>query len=276
MIRAAAALWLGLLVAAPLLVVGAMSLGVPADGVPPYRIPLLAGEGLGEADAWSVLTEDGHFLGALWRSLWLAGISAGCCVVLSYPMALGLLRLAPRWRGAVLGLALLPFCVGFVLRMAGWVGLLRDSGVLNQALLAAGLIEAPLPMLYSDGAMLAGMVHGYLPFAFLPILAALAARDRALEDAAADLGASRLTIFRTVTLPVTARAGLAGFLLVFIPAAGEFVIPELLGPPEALLAGRAIWQEFFSSRDWPLAAAASVALLGVLLGPMLLWQRAQR
>ncbi len=276
MIRAAAALWLALLVGAPLLVVGAMSFGVPVDGLPPYRIPLLAGEGMGEAEAWSVLTEDGHFLWALWRSLWLAGVSALGCVALSYPMALGLLRVAPRRRPAVLGLVLLPFTVGFVLRMAGWVGLLRDSGVVNQALIGLGLITDPLPMLYSEGAMLAGMVHGYLPFAFMPILAALSARDPALEQAAADLGAGPFTIFRTVTLPVTARAGLAGLLLVFIPAAGEFVIPELLGPPEALLAGRAIWQEFFSSRDWPLAAAASMALLGVLILPILLWQRAQR
>ncbi|RVT92085.1 ABC transporter permease [Rhodovarius crocodyli] len=253
-----------------------MSLGVPVDGLPPYRIPLLAGEGMGEAEAWSVLTEDGHFLWALWRSLWLAGVSALGCVALSYPMALGLLRVPPRRRMAVLGLVLLPFTVGFVLRMAGWVGLLRDSGLVNQALIGLGLITDPLPMLYSEGAMLAGMIHGYLPFAFMPVLAALSARDPALEQAAADLGAGRLTIFRTVTLPVTARAGLAGFLLVFIPAAGEFVIPELLGPPEALLAGRAIWQEFFSSRDWPLAAAASMALLGVLILPILLWQRAPR
>ena len=154
--------------------------------------------------------------------------------------------------------------------------LLRDSGLLNQALLAMGVISAPVQLLYSTTGLLLGMVHSYLPFALLPLYAALAARDMRLEEAAADLGAGPFTVFRSITLPGSMAAAAAAFLLVFIPAAGEFVIPALLGAPDALLAGGAIWQEFFTARDWPLAGAASIALLAALLPPLLLWQRLGR
>lgn len=273
MIRAGTMVWLGLLVAAPLLVVLLIAFAVPDDGLPPFALPWRS-----EApnESWAVLTADGFFLGALLRSLWIALVTAICCLVLAYPMALGILRAAPGARPWLLGLCVLPFAVGFVLRMGAWVGLLRDSGLLNRLLVAAGLIEEPWVLLQAWPALLAGMVHSYLPFALLPLYAALAARDRAPEEAAADLGAGPFTVFRTVTWPASAAAAGAAFLLVFIPAAGEFVVPELLGPPDALLAGRAIWQEFFQSRDWPLAAAASVALLGALLAPIILWQRLER
>jgi putrescine transport system permease protein len=136
-----------------------------------------------------------------------------------------------------------------------------------------GWIDAPLPLLYSDLALFLGMVHAYLPFAVLPLYASLARLDLTLEEAAADLGATPATVFRTITLPVVAPGALAAFLLVFIPAAGEYVIPELLGPPEALLVGRVLWQEFFQNRDWPVAAALAVALLAMLILPIRLFQR---
>ncbi|MCS6890393.1 MAG: ABC transporter permease [Rhodovarius sp.] len=267
-----AALWLALLVAAPLAVIAAISLAVPDEGLPPFRL----GAPLADNEAWPLLAADGFYAAALLRSLLLAAVTAGCCLLLSYPMALGLLRLPARLRPWVVGLILLPFAIGFVLRMAAWVGLLRDSGPINAALLALGLIAEPLPLLYGWSGLFLGMVHSYLIFALLPLYAALSARDPRLEEAAADLGASPAVVFFTVTLPASAAAAGAAFLLVFIPAAGEFVVPELLGPPEALLAGRAIWLEFFQSRDWPLAAAASLALLLVLVGPILLWQRLGR
>jgi putrescine transport system permease protein len=188
-------------------------------------------------------------------------------------MALGILAASRAKRSLLLALVLLPLSIGFVLRMAAWVGLLRDSGPINQALLALGLIAEPLPILYSNVGLLLGMVHSYLPFSLLPLYAALAARDPLLEEAAADLGAGTFMVFCTITLPGSAAAAGASFLLVFIPAAGEFVIPALLGAPDALLAGGAIWQEFFTTRDWPMAATASVALLLALLPPLLVWQR---
>ena len=273
MIRAGAVAWLALLVAAPLLLVLVIAFAVPDEGLPPFRLPW-ASEAPNES--WSLLTADAFFLSALARSLLLAAVTAMLCVGLSYPMALGILRAPPRLRAWLLGLCVLPFAIGFVLRMGAWIGLLRDSGLVNRLLIELGLASEALQMLYAWPALLAGMLHSYLPFALLPLYAALAARDPALEEAAADLGASSLTAFCTVTLPASAAAAGAAFLLVFIPAVGEFVVPELLGPPEALLAGRAIWQEFFQSRDWPLAAAASVALLGVLLAPIILWQRLER
>ena len=276
MIRALATAWLGLLVAVPLLVVLAIAFAIPDAGLPPFRLPVENGRWVEGNESWTVLTEDGFYLAALLRSLVVAGATAGLCLLLSYPMALGILRAAPGRRVLLLALVLLPLCIGFVLRMAAWVGLLRDSGLINQALLALGVISEPLPMLYSRGGLLAGMVHSYLPFALLPLYAALAARDTRLEEAAADLGAGAFTVFRTITLPGSAVAGAAAFLLVFIPAAGEFVIPAILGAPDALLAGGAIWQEFFAARDWPLAAAASVALLVALLPPLLLWQRLEQ
>jgi putrescine transport system permease protein len=276
MIRAAASAWLGLLVVAPLLVVGAIAFAVPDQGLPPFRLPIIEGRWMGGNESWGVLTADDFYLTALLRSLVVAGATAGLCLALAYPMGLGILRLLPARRPLILALVVLPLCIGFVLRMAAWVGLLRDSGLLNQALLAMGVISAPVQLLYSTTGLLLGMVHSYLPFALLPLYAALAARDVRLEEAAADLGAGPFTVFYSITLPGSVAAAGAAFLLVFIPAAGEFVIPALLGAPDALLAGGAIWQEFFTARDWPLAAAASIALLAVLLPPLLLWQRLGR
>ena len=182
-------------------------------------------------------------------------------------------RLAPGRRVLLLALLMLPFWTGFLLRVGAWIGLLRDEGWINGMLMAAGITDAPLPLLYTEGAMLVGMVHAYLPFAVLPLFAALLRLDPTLGEAAADLGARPAVAFLTVTLPVTAPAAMAGFLLVFIPAAGEFVIPELMGPPEAQLVGRVLWQEFFQNRDWPVAAALAVGLLVLLLLPIRLFQR---
>jgi putrescine transport system permease protein len=265
MIRLVAAGWLLACVGAPIAVLLAVAFAVPADTVPPFAF----GE---PAQSWPSLFADGFFLASLGRSLLLAAVTACLCLALAFPMALGVLRCPPGSRPLLLGLLVLPFGIGFALRMAAWIGLLRDSGVVNALLLASGLIGEPLRLLHAWPGLLLGMVHSYLIFALLPLYAALAARDLALEEAAADLGASRMVAFATVTLPGAAAAAGAAFLLVFIPAAGEFVVPELLGPPEALLAGRAIWQEFFATRDWPVAAAASVALLAVLAPPILLWQ----
>jgi putrescine transport system permease protein len=273
MIRAGGWVALLLLVAAPLVVVLAMGFGTSAPGVPPVIPPIGAGGWQGSFEAWALLFADTYYLEAALRSLRLAALTAGLCLVLGFGMALGIASTAPRWQAPLLALVLLPFWSGFVLRLAAWVGLLRDGGWINATLLHAGLISEPLPLLYSEGAMLLGMVHGYLPFAVLPLTASLARRDLHLEEAAADLGAGRWTVFATITLPMAAPAAAAAFLLVFIPAAGEVVIPEMLGAPDSVLIGRAIWGEFFQTRDWPAAAALSTALLALLLAPIALYQR---
>lgn len=274
MIRALAWLWLLALVALPLGVVVLMGFGEARPGIPPVRMPLGAEGWQGSREAWSTLVGDRYFLDAALRSLRLAALTAGLCLVLGFAMALGIARAAPARQGWLVGLVLAPFLCGFVLRMAAWVGLLRDSGWINRVAAQFGL--GPWEMLYTDGALLLGMVHSYLAFAVLPLWAALARRDTALEEAAADLGAAPFTVFRTVTLPLAAPAALAAFLLVFIPAMGEVVIPELLGPPDAVLMGRAVWGEFFQTRDWPLAAALATALLALLVLPLWLQQRVAR
>ena len=269
--------WLLLFVAAPVLVLRGIALAEPDTGVPPFRWPLTWEGGRpvwqGSGVAVATLAEDWWYAGAFLRSLRVAGITAGLCLVLAYPMALGIARARPSRRLPLLLLVLLPFWTGFLPRLGAWIGLLRDGGWVNGVLLRLGLVEAPLPLLYSEGAMLVGMVHAYLPFAVLPLAAALLRLDPALEEAAADLGATHLTVFRTVTLPLSLPGAAAGFLLVFIPAAGEFVIPALLGPPEAGLVGRVLWDEFFQNRDWPLASALAVALLAALILPIRLFQR---
>lgn len=273
-----AAAWLALLVAAPLLILLGIAFAEAGPGVPPF-IPPLGWDGgpvwRGSAANFATLAEDGYYLAAFAAALWVAGLTAGLCLLLAFPMALGIAAARPGWRLPLLLAVLLPFWAGFLPRLGAWIGILRDGGWLNGLLLRLGLVEAPLPLLFSEPAMLAGMVHAYLPFAVLPLAVALMRRDPAIEDAAADLGAGGFTIFRTITLPLAAPAAAAGFLLVFIPAAGEFVIPALLGPPEANLIGRVLWVEFFQNRDWPLAAALAVVLLALLVPPILLFQRVE-
>lgn len=273
MIRAGAWAALVVLVAVPLLIILAMGFGTATSGVPPVRPPWGAAGWQGSLEAWSLVLGDGFYLDAFLRSLRLAGITASLCLVLGFGMALGIASVPPARQFTWLALVLLPFWTGFLLRVSAWVGLLRDSGWINTMLMQAGLIEAPLRMLYTEGAMILGMVHAYLPFAVLPLYAALARRDVTLEAAAADLGASRPMVLYSITLPLAAPALAAAFLLVFIPAAGEVVIPELLGGPDALMIGRAIWLEFFQTLDWPAAAALATALLAMLLLPVAAFQR---
>lgn len=267
--------WLALLalVAAPLAIVVGMGFGTPDAGVPPV-IPPIGRDGWQVSwEAWGLIFADTFYLDTFLRSLRLAAVTAGLCLLLGFAMALGIASARPDRQSLLLALVLLPFWTGFVLRLTAWVGLLRDGGWINAVLLRLGVIAEPLPLLYSDGALLLGMVHSYLPFAVLPLTAALAKRDLAVEEAAADLGARPMAVFLTVTLPLAAPAAAAAFLLVFIPAAGEVVIPEMLGAPDSMLIGRAIWGEFFQTRDWPTAAALSTALLALLVVPIALYQR---
>ncbi|WP_240789939.1 ABC transporter permease [Roseomonas sp. HF4] len=258
--------WLLLFVAAPAGILAAIAFAEADPGIPPFRLAL---SGIG----FATLAEDTYYLEAFGTALRVAGITAGLCLLLGYPMAMAIARARPGRRVLLLALLMLPFWTGFLLRVGAWIGLLRDQGWINGVLLALGMTEAPLHLLYTEGAMLAGMVHAYLPFAVLPLFAALVRLDPTLVEAAEDLGARPAVAFLTVTLPVTAPAAAAAFLLVFIPAAGEFVIPELMGPPEAQLVGRVLWQEFFQNRDWPVAAALAVVLLVLLLAPIRLFQR---
>jgi len=261
------ALWMAVFFLAPFAILLAIAFGESADTLPPVRLALPP-----SGESFALLVEDGFYAEALLRSLVVAGLSAMLCVLLGYPMALAIVRAPLAWRHALLLAAILPFWTSFLLRITAWIGILQDGGWLNAALLAVGIIGEPVRLLYTDIALYLGMTYGYLPFALLPLYANLTRHDPALLEAAADLGAPPWRRFLGVTLPLSVPGILAGFLLVFIPAIGEFVIPELLGGPGAQLLGRVAWAEFFQNRDWPTASALAIALLALVIGPVALLQ----
>ena len=258
LVLAAPWLWLAAFLGAPLAIVVVVALAEPADAIPPYA-PGWHFENL----ALAVL--DPFYRDALLNSLWVASVATLACLAIGYPMALAIARSAPRWRDTLLLAAMLPFWTGFLMRINAWIGLLRDDGPIDALGVWFGL--GPARLLYTDTAMYLGLVYTYLPFMVLPLFAALSRRETALEQAAADLGASPWGVFARITLPLSARGVVAGCALVFLPVVGEYVVPELLGPPGASLVGRVVWGEFFANRDWPMAAALAVIVLVVLLLP---------
>ncbi len=273
-------LWLVAFIALPALIVVALSFSEAAASVPPYD-PLVTWNGWTPAlhllgDNYGTLVQDGYYLNAALQSLLVASVSSALCLLIGYPMALAIARAPERWRSLLLLLVMLPFWTGFLLRIVAWIGLLGDDGWINSALLGLGLISAPLHMLYTRFAMYVGIVYCYLPFMVLPLYARLSKLDPALEEAASDLGASPFRVFLTVTLPLSLPGIAAGLALVFMPAVGEYVIPELMGGPAAQTIGRALWNEFFANHDWPMAAALANALLIGLLLPLGLLRAGQR
>lgn len=260
--------WLSLFLIAPVLIVLKIALSDPADAVPPYS-PMFQGAG-GllphvhiSTEAVALITGDPLYARALLLSLKVAGVATAICLLAGYPMALAIARSPERWRSLLLILVMLPFWTGFLMRINAWIGLLQDDGWINALIVAFG--GTPLRLIYTDTAMYVGIVYTYLPFMVLPLYARLSQLDTRLLDAAADLGAPPWRVFLSVTLPLSLPGIWAGSLLVFIPAVGEYVIPELLGGPQAQLVGRVLWQEFFQNRDWPTASAIACALLVLLL-----------
>jgi putrescine transport system permease protein len=270
------ALWMAVFFLAPFAILLTIAFGEATEGLPPYAAPLRRGpdgwEFAPSTASFALLVEDSFYLDALLRSLRVAAISASLCLLLGYPMALAIARAPARRQVPLLLLVMLPFWTSFLLRITAWIGILQDQGWLNGLLLALGVIEAPLTLLYTEFAMYLGITYCYLPFMVLPLYASLVKQDPALLDAAADLGAPPWRSFLTITLPLSLPGMIAGFLLVFIPAVGEFVIPELLGGPGAQLIGRVLWTEFFQNRDWPLASALASILLVALVLPIALFQ----
>lgn len=274
-------LWLLLFFLVPFLIVLKISLSEGTLGAPPY-LPILGRDEEGalrltfSLAGWSLLVEDALYRDALLSSLRIAAVSTLLCLLLGYPMAYGIARAQGRRRTILLMLVVLPFWTSFLIRVYAWTGILRTNGLLNGALLWLGVIDRPLALLNTDFAVLLGIVYSYLPFMILPLYAALERLDRTLLEAAADLGCRPWQAFLRVTLPLSLPGVLAGSMLVFIPAVGEFVIPELLGGPDTLMIGKVLWTEFSANNDWPLASAIAVALLLVLVLPILLFQRIGR
>ena len=208
------------------------------------------------------------YIEAYLRSLWYALCTASLCLAVGYPFAYFIARSAPSVRPALLMMVMLPFWTSFLLRVYAWKGILADQGVLNQALMFFGVTLEPVQMLYTDISMLVGMTYVYLPFMVLPLYANLVKMDFRLLEAAHDLGASPFKAFWLVTVPLSRAGIIAGFMLVFIPAVGEFVIPSLLGGPENTMIGRVVWDEMFTSNNWPRATALAVVMIALIVIPL--------
>jgi putrescine transport system permease protein len=269
---------------APFFMVVRLSLSDPATARPPYTPLLHANEGwsglvsfLGglDVDTFKTLLDEALYADALLTSLAVALASTVILLGVGYPLALAIARAPRRWRVMLLALVILPFWTSFLIRIYAWIGILKPEGFLNAALLWSGLVSEPLQIINTPAAVLIGVVYAYLPFMVLPLYASLEAMDPSLLEAAEDLGCPPWKTFWLITLPQTRGGALAGSLLVFIPVMGEFVIPDLLGGSDMLMLGRAIWTEFFSNRDWPLASALSLVLLLLLLGPILIYREAE-
>jgi putrescine transport system permease protein len=227
-------------------------------------------------DNFRLLVSDNLYVFSYLRSLVVAAVSTSILLLIGYPIAYGMARLPQRWQAVAMMLVIVPFWTSFLIRVYAWINILQHDGLLNRILLALHLVSAPVVWLSTDSAMYLGIVYSYLPFMILPLYATLTKMDPALEEAAADLGASPLRVFWLVTFPLSLPGVGAGVLLCFIPILGEFVIPDLLAGSNSLMIGQTLWLEFFTNRDWPVASAVATVLLILLLAPLLLYDRLQR
>ena len=211
------------------------------------------------------------YIEAYARSIWYALCTAVLCLLIGYPFSYFIARSPASVRPALLMMVMLPFWTSFLLRVDAWKGILADQGVLNQLLMGMGIISEPIQMLYTNVSMLVGMTYVYLPFMVLPLYANLVKMDFRLLEAAYDLGASPFKAFWLVTVPLSKAGIIAGFMLVFIPCVGEFVIPSLLGGPENIMIGRVVWDEMFTSNNWPRASALAVVMIGLIVIPLAIY-----
>jgi len=269
-------LWLLVFFLAPFAIIFKISLADPVIAQPPFT-PAFddAGHLSASIDSFRFILTDKFYAITYLRSVTMAAIATLLCLAIGFPMAYGIARANATTRSLLLLLIVLPFWISFLLRVYAWMGLMNNHGAINNLLLWLGVIEQPIQMMYTDFAVLVGLAYSYLPFMILPLYATLERMDPDLIEAAQDLGASRTRAFWDVTWPLARTGVIAGCLLVFIPAIGEYVIPYLLGGPDSLLIGRVLFDEFFVNRDWPLASAVAVILLLLLVVPIVLLQRFQ-
>jgi putrescine transport system permease protein len=269
-------LWLLLFFLVPFAIILKISLADPVVAQPPFT-PAFDGNGdvALTLDNFRFLLTDKLYAITYLRSVVMAGIATVLCLALGFPMAYGIARVRAEVRSFLLLLIVLPFWISFLLRVYAWMGLMNNHGTINNLLMTVGLIDAPLQLMYTDFAVFIGLTYSYLPFMILPLYATLERMDPDLVEAAQDLGASATRAFWDVTWPLARPGVIAGCLLVFIPAIGEYVIPYLLGGPESLLIGRVLFDEFFVNRDWPLASAVAIVLLLLLVVPIVILQRNQ-
>ena len=281
----APSLWMALFFLVPFGFVLKISLSQTAIAQPPYLpvFDLTQGAAAIKAafaalslDNFRLLASDNLYILSYLRSLVVAAVSTSILLIIGYPIAYGMARLPRRWQGVAMMLVIVPFWTSFLIRIYAWINILQHDGLLNKILLALHLVSAPVVWLSTDSAMYLGIVYSYLPFMTLPLYAVLAKLDPALLEAASDLGASPRHAFWLVTFPLSLPGVAAGVLLCFIPIVGEFVIPDLLAGSNSLMIGQTLWLEFFTNKDWPVASAAAVVLLVLLLAPLAFYDRLQR
>ncbi|HWU61453.1 MAG TPA: ABC transporter permease subunit [Ensifer sp.] len=276
--------WLLIFFLIPFVIVLRISMSQTAIAMPPYTpvFDFAAGwEGFQDFlsqlsfDNFLYLTQDSLYLKAYISSVTIAFFATLMTLLVGYPIAYAMAQAPRTIRPTLLMLVILPFWTSFLIRVYAWIAILKPEGFLNQILLYLGLIHEPLIILNTNVAVYIGIVYSYLPFMVLPLYSALEKLDGTLIEAAEDLGCTRFQAFWKVTFPLSLPGVIAGFLLVFIPATGEFVIPDLLGGSETLMIGKTLWNEFFSNRDWPVSSAVAIVLLLVLVIPIALFQNAQ-
>jgi putrescine transport system permease protein len=271
--------WLLLFFFVPFLLVVKISFADLQLGIPPYSELVNIKEGLVQitldVSHYAFLLTDSLYLATYVNSIWVAAVSTLLCLLLGYPMAYYIARSDPATRNILLMAVMLPFWTSFLIRVYAWIGILKNNGLLNNFLMSIGIIHAPIELYHTNTAVYIGMVYSYLPFLVMPLYAHLVKMDLTLLEAAYDLGAKPWKAFVQITLPLSKNGIVAGCLLVFIPAVGEYVIPELLGGANTLMIGRVMWNEFFNNADWPMASAVTCAMVLLLLVPMAMFQRYQ-
>ncbi|MCE8002644.1 ABC transporter permease subunit [Billgrantia ethanolica] len=272
-------LWLTLFFLLPFGIVLKISLSEAAIAVPPFS-PIFdyANETLNVVVTFSnylFLATDTLYVAAYWGSVKIALLATVLCLLLGYPMAYAMARAPVHWQLVLLLLVMLPSWTSFLIRVYAWMGILSNNGLINNLLIWAGLIDSPIRMLNTNFAVILGIVYAYLPFMVLPLYANLTRLDGSLLEAASDLGSRKINTFLKVTLPLSKGGIIAGSMLVFIPAVGEYVIPELLGGPNTVMIGKVLWEEFFHNRDWPVASALAMVMLAILIVPIALFHRYQ-
>ncbi len=275
-------LWLLALFAVPFVIVLKISLSDIAIAMPPYAPNWEPSDGVAafreflsglDFENYVWLSEDALYWKSALSSLKIAVISTFLTLLLAFPIAYGIANASTDWRPVLLMLVILPFWTSFLIRVYSWMGILSNTGLLNQFLMWTGVINDPLQIINTDIAVYIGIVYTYLPFMILPIYAALDRLDMSILEAAQDLGCTRITAFWLVTIPLAKQGIIAGCFLVFIPALGEYVIPYLLGGSNTLMIGKVLMNEFSANRDWPVASAVAIILLLILVVPIVLFQR---
>lgn len=271
--------WLLMFFALPFAIVLKLSFSTAAIAIPPYEPTFsYADEALTiflNLGNYLLLLQDSMYYMSYLTSLKMALVATIGCLFIGFPMAYAIARAPARMQAVLLLLVMLPSWTSFLIRVYAWMGILSNTGLINNALMHLGVISEPIQMLNTNFAVYVGLIYAYLPFMILPLYATLVKLDLSLIEAASDLGSRSFNTFWKITLPLSMGGVIAGSMLVFIPAVGEFVIPELLGGPDSLMIGKVLWQEFFNNRDWPVASALAIVMLMLLIVPITLFHRYQ-